>query len=129
MPVLSAAAVYAAAVKALPAVLPAGVAMVAFGIIASHTREPELQALKGAPETAAECIQRNVQAGKNGLSAVVQPLFGTSTYSVVLKRGGVTGEPVMTVLLQSATTGSHAEFRSLGLSDTNEQIAQLIAGC
>ena len=85
--------------------------------------------LKGSPEVAAECVKVNVAALNTRLVAVVQPLNGTATMGVVLKRG-VVGEPVLNVVLQEAASGSQAEFRPLMPPDQQpDVITQIIAGC
>ena len=55
-------------------------------------------------------------------------LFGNQAYSVVVKRGGITGEPVMTVVIQEAGSGSTAEFRPLE-PEQSDAVARLIVGC
>lgn len=125
-----AAAIHAAA-AALPAAAPGiAVAVVGFGIVATHDPAPEIITLKGTPEVAAECIKQNATIRKTRLAAVTQPLYGAATYSIVLKRGGVTGDPVMTVLLQQTPAGSTVEWRPLaGVEQDPDAIAQLMAGC
>jgi hypothetical protein len=86
---------------------------VSLGLITSH--EPgkiDMVQLKGNPETAAECMKVNVASLNSRLVAVVQPLNGTSTMGLVIKRG-VVGDPVLNVVLQEAAAGSQAEFRPL----------------
>ena len=132
----------AAAVHAFAAALPTAAPAVAaaapfvlatavgFGVVASHTPSPDILTLKGTPEVAAECIKRNAASHVTKLAALVQPLYGAGIYSVVLKRGGVTGDPTITGVIQEAGSGSTAEFRSLSPQDQqNEVIAQMIAGC
>jgi hypothetical protein len=125
-----AAAIHAAA-AALPAATPViATAVVGFGIVATHDPTPEIIVLKGAPEVAAECIRHNAAVRKTRLAAVLQPLYGTATYSIVLKRGGVTGDPVMTVLLQETDAGSTVQFRPLaGIEQDADAVAQMMTGC
>lgn len=125
-----AAAIHAAA-AALPAATPGiAVALVGFGIVATHDPTPEVITLKGTPELAAECIRHNAAVRKTRLTAITQPLYGTATYSIVLKRGGVTGDPVMTVLLQETPAGSTVEFRPLaGIEQDADAVAQMMTGC
>ena len=125
-----AAAVHAAA-AALPAATPfIAATAVGFGIVGSHVPEPEVITLKGTPELAAECVKRSVASHADRLAAVVQPLYGAGTYGIVLKRGGVTGDPVMTVLLHETAGGTTADFRSLApAGQYADVLAQMIAGC
>jgi|RhiMethySRZTD1v2_1073278.scaffolds.fasta_scaffold608544_2 hypothetical protein len=131
MPLPAAAyAAYISISSALPAApVIAGMAVTA-GMIATH--EPgriDMVQLKGSPEVAAECVKVNVAALNTRLVAVVQPLNGTATMGVVLKRG-VVGEPVLNVVLQEAASGSQAEFRPLMPPDQQpDVITQIIAGC
>jgi len=106
-----------------------GAAAVGFGIVIGHNPEPELShAIMGTPQVTAECIQRNASIQPARLAAVVQPMHGNETWSVILKRGGVTGDPVMTVLIQEAITGSRAEFRPLA-PEHGDLVARMLAGC
>jgi len=134
-PVLAAA--YAALVSAFPTALPgiaavapfAGAAVIGLGIVASHNPAPELShALAGTPQVAAECIQRNAASQPTRLAAVMQPLFGNQSYGVIVKRGGVTGDPIMTVVIQEAVAGSTAEFNPLE-PDQVDVVTRLLAGC
>ena len=120
-----------AAVAALPAATPViATAVIGLGIVASHDPTPEVITLKGTPEVAAECIAHNAAVRKTRLTAITQPLYGTATYSIVLKRGGVTGDPVMTVLLQDTPAGSTVEFRPLaGVEQDADAVAQMMTGC
>ena len=119
-------AAYATLAPAAPFI---GAAVVGFGIIATH--EPgrlESATLKGNPERAAECIQRNVSSLNTRLVAMVQPLRGTETMGVVLK-SGVVGDPLLNVLIQESGAGSVAEFRPLTPADQQpDVIARIIAG-
>lgn len=125
----------AAAVHAIAATLPAaapvfGAAAVGLGIVASHVPEPEIITFKGTPELAAECMKRTAASDKSSLAAMTQPLYGAASYGVVFKRGGVTGDPVMTVLLQESAGGSTAEFRPLyGADRETDLMLKMIAGC
>jgi len=106
-----------------------GAAAVGFGIVISHNPEEELShVITGSPQVTAECIQRNASLQTVRLAAVVRPMQGNETWSVVLKRGGVTGDPIMTVLIQEAITGSRAEFRPLAPHD-GDLVARMLAGC
>jgi hypothetical protein len=106
-----------------------GAAAVGFGVVAGHNPEADLShSIKGAPQVTAECIQRNAAMQPARLAAVVQPMHGNETWSVVLKRGGVTGDPIMTVLIQEAITGSRAEFRPL-TPEHGDLVARMLAGC
>jgi hypothetical protein len=127
------AAAYAAFASAFPglvAVAPfAGAAVIGLGVVASHNPERDLShTMAGTPQATAECIQRNVASQPTRIAAVVQPLFGNQAYSVVVKRGGITGDPVMTVVIQEAGSGSTAEFRPLEPAQS-DVVARLIAGC
>ena len=107
----------------------AGAVAIGFGIVVSHDPVPDLtHAVSGTPQFAAECIERNAASQPGKLAAVVQPLFGNQTYGVIVKRGGITGDPVMTVVIQEALNGSTAEFRPLepGQADV---VSQWLAGC
>ena len=127
------AAAYAAYVSissALPAApVIAGMA-VGVGMIASH--EPgriDMIQLKSAPEVAAQCMKVNVAALNNRLVAIVQPLNGTATMGVVVKRG-IVGDPVLNVVLEEVPTGSRVEFRPLmPLEQQPDVITQMISGC
>lgn len=125
-----AAAIHAAA-AALPAAAPViATAVVSLAIVATYDPAPEVITLKGTPEVAAECVKQNAAMRKTGLAAVTQPLYGTATYSIVLKRGGVTGDPVMTVLLEETPTGSTVQLRPLaGVEQDADAIAQMMTGC
>ena len=128
-------AVIAAAIHAAAAALPAAapgiaVTLIGFGLVATHDPTPEVITLKGTPEVAAECIKQNAALRKTRLAAITQPLYGAATYSIVLKRGGVTGDPVMTVLLQETPAGSTVEWRPLaGVEQDADAIAQMMTGC
>jgi hypothetical protein len=127
------AAAYAAFASAFPGVVSvapfAGAVAIGFGIVATHNPQADLShTLKGTPQVTAECIQRNAVSQPVRFAAVVQQLFGDQAYSVVVKRGGVTGEPVMTVLIQEAATGSTAEFRPLE-PEQGDAVTRLLAGC
>ena len=127
------AAAYAAFASAFPglvAVAPfAGAAVIGLGVVASHNPEADLShAMAGTPQATAECIQRNAASQPTRIAAVVQPLFGDQAYSVVVKRGGITGDPVMTVVIQEAGSGSTVEFRPLE-PEQSDVVARLIAGC
>ena len=132
MPLPAAAvAAYSAIVNALPAAAPViGAAAVGFGIVASHTPgAPDTVQLKGTPEVAAHCMKGNVAALKTRLAASVQPLYGTETMGVVVKRGSV-GDPLVAIVIQEAGSGSRAEFRPLTPPDQQpDVIAKIIAGC
>ena len=132
MPVPAAAvAAYAAIVNALPAVAPVlGAGALTLGLVLTHKPEQQESAkLVGEPEAAAECMQRNVKALNTRLVAVVQPLQGTETMGVIVKRG-IVGDPVMNVIIQQAASGSTAEFRPLLAPEQQpDVIAKLIAGC
>ena len=127
------AAAYAAYVgisSALPAApVIAGMA-VGVGMIASH--EPgrmDMIQLKSAPEVAAQCMKVNVAALNNRLVAIVQPLNGTATMGVVVKRG-IVGDPVLNVVLEEVPTGSRVEFRPLMPPEQQpDVITQMISGC
>lgn len=125
-----AAAIHAAA-AALPAATPViATALVGFGIVATHDAAPQVIVLKGTPEVAAECIKQNATLRQTRLAAVTQPLYGAATYSIVLKRGGVTGDPVMTVLLQETPAGSTVEWIPLaGVEQDPDAISQMMTGC
>lgn len=125
-----AAAIYAAA-AALPAATPGiAVALVGFGIVATHDPTPEVITLKGTPEVAAECIRHNAAVRKTRLTAITQPLYGTATYSIVLKRGGVTGDPVMTAVVQEGAGGSTVDLRPLpGVDVAADVVLKMIAEC
>ena len=125
-----AAAIHAAA-AALPAATPViATTLIGFGVVATHDPTPEIIVLKGSPELAAQCVTHNATMRNTRLTAITQPLYGTATYSVVLKRGGVIGDPVMTVLLQETPAGSSVEFRPLaGVEQDPEAVAQMMTGC
>ena len=127
------AAAYGAFVSAFPglvAVAPfAGAAVIGLGVVALHDPTGDLShTLAGTPQATAECIQRNAASQPTRIAAVIQPLFGNQAYSVVVKRGGITGEPVMTVVIQEAGSGSTAEFRPLE-PEQSDAVARLIVGC
>ena len=124
-----AAAIHAFAAS-LPAAAPFAVAAAAgFGVVATHVPEPDTIALKGSPELAAECMTRAAD-GKSALTAVSQPLYGASTYSVVFKRGGVTGDPVMTAVVQEGAGGSTVDLRPLpGVDVAADVVLKMIAEC
>jgi len=106
-----------------------GAAAVGFGIVIGHNPEPELShTITGTPQVTAECIQRNASMQTVRLAAVAQPMHGNETWSVILKRGGVTGDPIMTVLVQESITGSRAEFRPLA-PEHGDLVARMLAGC
>lgn len=106
-----------------------GAAAVHLGIVIGHSPELELShAITGTPQVTAECIQRNASLQTARLAAIVQPMHGNETWSVILKRGGVTGDPIMTVLIQEAITGSRAEFRPLA-PEHGDLVARMLAGC
>ena len=130
MPLPTAAAVYSVLVNALPAAPFVAAAAVGFGVVASHTPgQPDIVQLKGTPESAAECMQRNVTALNTRLAAAVQPLFGTERMGVLVKRGTV-GDVVLTVVIEEAGNGSRAEFRPLLPSEEQpDVITRIIAGC
>ncbi|HEV3484855.1 MAG TPA: hypothetical protein VG106_05575, partial [Vicinamibacterales bacterium] len=87
------------------------------------------RALMNKPESAAECMTRNIAALKGPLVVTGQPLYGTQVYGVSLKRG-VTGNTVMTVLLMESDVGSNAEFTLLGPPEQQPDIIdKMIAGC
>lgn len=113
----------------LPAAAPFAVAAAAgFGVVATHVPAPDTITLKGSPELAAECLQR--ASGKSALAAVSQPLYGASTYSVVFKRGGVTGDPVMTAVVQESAGGSTVDLRPLpGVDADADVVLKMIAEC
>jgi hypothetical protein len=113
----------------LPAAAPFAVAAAAgFGVVATHVPGPDTITLKGSPELAAECMQR--ASGKSALAAVSQPLYGASTYGVVFKRGGVTGDPVMTAVVQESAGGSTVDFRRLAGGDLEtDDLLKVIADC
>lgn len=132
------AALHAVAVAAAPYAGPAlavgtpvvGAAVVSYAVISQHRPEADPVPLRGAPEAALECMQRRIAAHPARLAAVVQPLYGSATYSVVLKRGGVTGEPVTTGVVQQTATGSSAEFRPLSADSLDaDAIATITDGC
>lgn len=137
MPAPAVAAAYAALVSAYPTLIPSlltaapviGVALFGLGLAATHNPESDLiHATKSSPQVTAECIQQNAGSNPRQLAAVVQPLFGNASYSVILKTGGVTGDAVMTVLIQEAAAGASVEFRPL-VPDQTDLISRLIAGC
>jgi len=128
------AAAYAAYVG-ISSVLPAAPVIagmaVGVGMIASH--EPgrmDMIQLKSAPEVAAQCMKVNVAALNNRLVAIVQPLNGTATMGVVVKRG-IVGDPVLNVVLEEVPTGSRVEFRPLIAPEQQPDvvITQMISGC
>lgn len=124
-------ATYSAVVSALPGALPVlGTAAVALGIIATHTpAAPDAMRLAGTPEVAAECMKRNVASLNTSMVARVQPLHGTATMGVVVKRG-IVGDPLMNIVIREAVSGSQAEVQSLASPDHEpDVIARIIAGC
>ena len=127
----AAVAAYTAAVNALPAIAPVVAAgLVGLGLVVSHTPgQQDIVKLAGNPEVAAECLKRNVASLGTRLVAVVQPLHGTETMGVIVKRGTV-GDPIMNVVIEEASTGSSAEFRPLLPAEQQpDVIARMIAGC
>jgi hypothetical protein len=132
MPIPAAAvAAYAAVAGALPSATPvlAGMA-VSVGLIMSH--EPgrlDAVQLTNKPEVAAECVKRNVVSLKSRLVAIVQPLHGTETMGVLVRRG-IVGDPLFNVVIQESASGSHAEVRPLAAADQQPDLmARFIAGC
>ena len=124
-------ATYATVVGALPSAAPVlATAAIGLGVVVSHEpNQLETTQLAGKPEVAAECMQRNVASLNNRLVAVVQPLHGTDTMAVVVKRG-VVGDPLMSIILHEAGSGSHAEIRPIAPPGQQpDVIAQMIAGC
>jgi hypothetical protein len=132
MPLPAAAiAAYTAVMNALPAAAPVIAAgAVSLGLVISHKPDQQdIVKLASEPEAAAECMQRNVAALNTRLVALVQPLQGTETMGVIVKRG-IVGDPVLTVVIQQAVSGSTAEMRPLMPADQHpDVIAKLIAGC
>ncbi|HYC49172.1 MAG TPA: hypothetical protein VED01_27150 [Burkholderiales bacterium] len=128
----AAAATYgaAAAAKYGGAAAVGGVSVFMLGVAATHDPAGDLtRALLNKPESAAECITHNVAALKGPLVVTGQPLYGTQVYGLSLKRG-VTGSPVMTVLLIESDVGSNAEFTPLGPREQQpDVIDKMIAGC
>ena len=104
----------------------------AFMVAVSATHDPAgdlTRALMKKPEQAEECMTRNVAALKGPLVVSGQPLYGTQVYGLSLKRG-VTGNPVMTVLLIEGDVGSNAEFTPLGPREQQpDVIDKMIDGC
>ena len=127
----AAAAAYTAAIHALPAVAPVVAAgLVSLGLVVSHQPEQQdIVKLTGTAEVAAECLQRNVAALNTRLVAMVQPLHGTETMGVVVKRG-IVGDPIMNLVIQDSPAGASAEIRPLLPADQQpDVIARMIAGC
>jgi hypothetical protein len=112
------------------AIAVAGAAAVGLGLAAAHDPAGDLtRALAQKPEAAAECMSRNVAAMKGPLVLNGQPLYGTAVYGLSLKRG-VTGSPVMTVLLTELPAGSTVEFTPLiPREEQPDLIDKMIAGC
>ena len=121
---------YAAAVSAAPAAMSvapvAGVALLSFGMIATHT--PDTVQLAGKPEIAAECIRQNVVSLNTKLAATVQPLYGTEVMAVVLKRG-VASPPLFSVTLLESESGSTANYKALQPDPVQDLVAKVFAGC
>lgn len=120
---------YYTAVQAAPSLAPA-VGLAALGIGVATLHQPgqlDTLALTRKPEPAAECIRQNVAALNTRLVASVQPLRGTETMGVMLKRD-VFGDTIMTIVVQDTPSGSTAELRPLedGLPDV---IPQMTRGC
>ena len=131
MPLPAAAAVYAAVVSSLPAAAPLiGATAVSFAIIATHDpNKLEEAVLKGRPEAAAECVQKNVTALNTRLLAEVQPLHGTEVMAVLLRRG-IAGDVVTDITLHESGSGSRAEFRPLTAPQNQPDVlTKIIAGC
>lgn len=127
-----------AVAAALPGAVPAAAAAAPFvaasaaglAIVASHNPAPDNVALvRGTPEIAAECIQRTAESHPAHLAAVAQPLYGAAIYGVVLKRGSVAGDPLITVVIQEAGAGSTAEFRPVTSDPQSALIEAIIAAC
>jgi hypothetical protein len=120
---------YYAALQAAPAVAPAvGAALLGIGIanLNDPTKLDTVQ-LTTKAEPAAECMRQNVAALNSRLVAAVQPLQGTETMGVVIKRG-IVGDPLMTIIIQDALSGSTAELRPISESFP-DLIPQVMRGC
>lgn len=123
-------AAYVGISSAIPAAPVIASMAIGAGMIASH--EPgriDMVQLKSGPEVAAECMKVNVAALNNRLVAIVQPLNGTATMGVVVKRG-IVGDPVLNVILEEVPSGSRVQFRPLMPPEQQpDVITQMISGC
>ena len=101
-----------------------------FAAVAIHDPAGDwTRVLAQQPDTVAECMTRNVAALKSRLVLVGQPLYGTDVYGLTLKRG-VTGGPIMSVVLQATDVGSTAVFTPIDPpQQPPEMIEKMLAGC
>jgi hypothetical protein len=61
--------------------------------------------------------------------AVIQPLHGTETMGLMIRRG-IVGDPLFNVVLQESASGSQAHVRPIGAENPQpDVIAQIISGC
>ena len=126
-----AAALYSSIAGALPSALPVlGSAVVFLGLAATHEPDKlESAQLASRPEAAAECMRTNVAALNTRLTAAVQPLHGTETMGVTLKRG-VVGDALLSVVIQEQGSGSRAECRPIAAPEEQPDVLrQMISGC
>lgn len=116
--------------NALPMAAPLIPAAVVGAFIAfQEPQQLDVVKLTAKPEAAAECMKRNVASLNRQLVADVEPLFGTETTGVVLKRG-IVGASVMSIVVQDTPSGSQAEFRPLAPAERQpEMIEKIVAGC
>lgn len=123
------AAIKAAAPALVSAAPVAGVA--AAGVLAVATHDPRgdlLRSFKEQPENVAACMVRNADSMKP-LVLQAQPLYGTGTMGLTLKRG-VTGDTLLVAVLTMTKTGSDVEFRPLlPIEEQRDVLEKLVAGC